>query len=252
VIRYKWIVVLGALAVVGFAVATLPASIVAGRVAKHGVSASSWTGSVWSGTARELTFRGQPLGTAQWSISPWSLLSARLAGHGSLAQPDGNAGADFSMSFSGRADFSNVSLDLPLDSLAFKSLAPKGWTGRVQGRFEKLALQNGWPVAAQGTLDIVDIAAPPSRGGELGGYRLTFPDSSAPTDSNGDVGAEMTDIDGPLRVTGHLRLGGDRSYELQGYVARKGTASTAVDRAIELLGPPDALGRREFGLSGTL
>jgi general secretion pathway protein N len=251
VIRTKWIVVLGVIAVLGFAIATLPASMLAGRVEKHGVSASSWNGSIWSGSARDLAFRGRSLGTARWSISPWSLLSARLTGHGALSQDDGNVEADFSLSFAGRADLANVNIDLPLDSPAFQRLAPRGWTGRVQGHFDTLGLKDGWPVAALGTVDIVDIVAPPPRGGAMGGYRLSFPDPSAPTDTGEDLEAALTDLDGPLSVNGHLRLANDRSYELEGHVSRKGTASTALDRAIEMLGPPDASGRRPFGLSGT-
>ena len=250
--RYKWLVVLGVMAVLGFAVATLPASLVAGRVEKYGVSASSWTGSIWSGAARDLSVRGKVLGSARWSVSPWALLSARVAGHGTLSPDGGNAAANFSVSPSGQAELSNLNVDIPLASLAaFPGLVPQGWTGRVQGRFDALTLAKGWPVSARGTIDIVDIVAPPPRGGAMGGYRIAFPDPSPPGDADGALHALVTEIDGPLAVLGHLRLASDRSYELQGYVSRKGTASTALDRAIEMLGPPDSSGRREFGLSGT-
>jgi len=240
------------LAVLGFAVATLPASIVAGRVEKYGVHASSWTGSIWSGAASDLSLRGRPLGSARWSVSPRSLLSARLSGHGTLAQDGGQAAADFSLATGSRAELRNVILDLPFDTLAaFPGVVPKGWSGRVQGRIDTLTLQKGWPVAARGMIDIVDVAAPPPRGGAVGGYRIEFPDPSAASGSGDALQGLVTDVDGPLTVLGHLRLASDRSYELQGYVSRKGTASTALDRAIEMLGPPDASGRRPFGLSGT-
>jgi hypothetical protein len=248
--RHKGLLALGACAVLGFAIATLPASLVAGRVARHGVEATSWTGTIWSGTAQGLAVRGQALGTAQWSLSPSSLLAARLGGHARLAPQDGRVDTDFSLAFDGDVELRALTLDVPLAAFAgIRGVVPRGWTGRARGHFETLDLQQGWPTGAQGTLELVEIAAPPPRGGPIGSYRLEF---SGDASASGIVTANVTSSGGPLSVEGALELTAGRNYDFQGTVARAGVAATGLDRAIEMLGPPDASGRRSFGFSGTL
>jgi hypothetical protein len=246
--RHKGLIALGTVAVLGFAAATLPASVLGPRMQRYGVSASSWSGSVWNGGASGLAVKGAPLGNARWSISPWSLLRGRASGRAQLQPVDGTASANFVLHLDGRADLSSVRADVPLGWLG--SIAGpryRGWQGRVAAEFETLSLQAGWPVAAQGTLRLQNLAAPPPRGGDIGSYRLVFDAASRAPSLQG----RLSDTGGPLAVTGDLALGPGRSFDLQGFVATRG-ARTPFDAAIRMLGPPDASGRRPFGVSGTL
>ena len=62
----------------------------------------------------------------------------------------------------------------------------------------------------------------------------------------------LRDIDGPLSLQGQARLSSDGSYEFSGTVATHGGASPDLQQALQLLGPPNAQGRYEFSLAGTL
>jgi hypothetical protein len=53
-------------------------------------------------------------------------------------------------------------------------------------------------------------------------------------------------------VTGVLRLSPDGSYELAGSVAPKADADPELARVLQLLGTPDAQGRRAFSIAGTM
>jgi hypothetical protein len=247
--RYNGLIALGVGAVLAFAAATLPASVLGPRMQRYGVTAASWNGSIWNGAASGLSVKGAPLGEARWTLSPWSLLRGSASGHAQLQPSDGAASADFVLHFNGRVDLSRVEADVALPWLS--SLAGpryRGWKGRVAADFETLALQAGWPVAAKGTLRLQKLGAPPPRAGDVGSYQLVF-DAPAPATV---VQGRLSDIDGPLVVTGDLELGANRSFDLQGYVAPRGAARTPFDSAIEMLGPADASGRRPFGVSGTL
>jgi hypothetical protein len=245
--RHKGLLALGVGAVLAFAIATLPASVLGPRMERYGVSASSWAGSIWNGSASGLTVKGAPLGEMSWSISPWSLLRGSASGHAQLQPVGGAARADFVLHLGGRTDLSAVQADLPLSWLsAIAGPRYRGWQGRVGADFESLALQSGWPIAAQGMLRLQNLAAPPPSGGDVGSYQLVF-DAPAPATM---LQGRLSDTGGPLAVTGDLALGSNRSFELQGLVARRGER-TPFDSAIQMLGPPDASGRRPFGVSGT-
>jgi hypothetical protein len=249
--RYKGLVALGVVAVLGFAVATLPASLLGSVVERHGAQAASWRGTVWNGSADSLTLNGIALGSARWAISPWSLATGRLRGRAEMQPPDGSATSDFAVGFGGRAELTNVSANVPVAWLNAVTKAKfGGWDGRVSARFESLVFENGWPVAARGTVALEDLAAPASRGGRIGSYQLVFAGAEPQPDDG--LQGRLTDIDGPLSVLGELSLGRDRSFDLQGSVAKRGTERTPFDQAIPLLGSPDESGRRPFGVSGTL
>jgi general secretion pathway protein N len=53
-------------------------------------------------------------------------------------------------------------------------------------------------------------------------------------------------------VEGQLAVGKDRSFLLEGMVAARGDVPENMRRSLEILGPPDAAGRRPFSVSGTL
>ena len=51
---------------------------------------------------------------------------------------------------------------------------------------------------------------------------------------------------------GRFTLGADRSFLLEGSLAPRGNTPPPLVRSLELLGPPDANGRRPVSISGTL
>ena len=63
--RYKGLIALGVVAVLAFAAATLPASVLAKVAARHGVQAARWTGTVWEGAADDVVGNGASLGAVR-------------------------------------------------------------------------------------------------------------------------------------------------------------------------------------------
>ncbi len=100
--RTGWLVALGVLALLAFALVTLPAGVVAGPLRKAGIEAGAFGGSIWSGRAAALSWRGAAIGDAEWKIAPVRLLTGRIAGHAKLTRTDGSIETDFDLSFSGQ------------------------------------------------------------------------------------------------------------------------------------------------------
>ena len=127
--RTVWLVALGVLALLAFALATLPAGVAAGPLRKAGIDAAAFGGSLWSGRATGMSWRGAAAGDAEWKIAPTRLLMGRIAGHARLRRTDGSVETDFDLSFTGReARFRAVRIELPLAALNALPLGmPKGW-----------------------------------------------------------------------------------------------------------------------------
>jgi general secretion pathway protein N len=247
-----WLIGLGAAALLLFAIVTLPAGLFSGRLERLGVTAASWSGSIWSGAASGLAWRGATLGQLRWTFTPLSLLRGRLGAHVLLERPDGRVEGDVTTGLSGQVMLSNARVDLPVE--AFGSLPvglPKGWRGRLQANIAELRLEKGWPATVRGTIEMDSLTAPPPRNASIGSYHAVLPDPQAAAGTTG-ISARVTDKEGPFAVDGRVTLSPDRSFLLEGTLAPRGDTPPQLRRSLELLGPADATGRRPFSVSGTI
>ena len=126
-------------------------------------------------------------------------------------------------------------------------VVPAGTSGTLQLAIDSARIEGGHLVALQGKIDLqqLHIANPPA---DLGSFELQF----APPGQSAAMVGQLRDLNGPLSVIGVLQLTRSGNYELQGSVAPKPDASADLTQALQLLGPPDAQGRRGFSLAGTL
>jgi general secretion pathway protein N len=257
--RTGWLVALGLLALLAFALVTLPSTVLSGPLGRAGVSASGFGGSVWSGSARGLAWRDAPLGDLTWTLAPLRLLGGRLAGHARLTRTDGSLDTDFDVALTGRdLRFQQAKVDLPIEALNALPLGmPKGWRGRASGAFDEVALQDGRPVALRGALDLDGLVAPPPRSAPLGSFHAVFPHPrpqpslSIPRDP-GNLTAQVADKDGPFSVDAQLTVSPARAFSLEGTLATRGAVSPLLQQSLQMLGPADASGRRQFSVGGTL
>jgi hypothetical protein len=84
----------------------------------------------------------------------------------------------------------------------------------------------------------------------MGSYKATFPAEGA-QDANVLAG-NVVDLGGPLRVAGTLKISPNRSYVLEGLVATQPDAPADITHNLQYLGAPDAQGRRQFSLAGSM
>ena len=257
--RTGWLVALGILALLAFALVTLPANVLSGVLERSGFTASAYGGSIWSGSAQALAWRGAPLGDLRWRLAPLELLGGRLAGHATLTRPDGSLDTRFATSFTGDdIRLAGAKFALPIEALDALPLGmPKGWRGRASGSFAEVHVQQRRPVALRGSLDIDGLVTPPPRNAPLGSFRTVFPHPqpqpslSLPQDP-ANLTAQVRDIDGPFSVDAQITVSRDRNFSLEGTLAPRGPVPPAMQQSLQLLGPADAAGRRQFSVGGSL
>jgi general secretion pathway protein N len=251
--RPWWLIAVGLAAALGIAIVTLPARVLAGQIARLGLESAALAGTVWNGHARGLAWRSAPLGDLRWSLAPGDLLHGRLGADLELTRPDGSLTTHLSVGFGGELRLTGTRATLPVGMLSALPIGtPPNWRGRLSGQFEEIVIAGGWPTVLRGTLDMDGLIAPPPRNISIGSYRVEIPDPQATATDARQLTARVSDKEGPFSFEGRFTLGADRSFLLEGSLAPRGNTPAPLVRSLELLGPPDANGRRPVSVSGTL
>lgn len=243
------LVALGVGAFVIFALATLPANIVLSRLESAGIHAGGVSGTIWNGRAQVLQLQGVNIGSVEWKLHALALFTAHANADVKVTRADGFAQTQLSASPGGTIRLQALAASLPLSALPASTL-PGGWTGTLNGRIADLTLDNGWPTRVDGTLDVMDLTGPARRPANMGSYRVVFD----PAASTAEVlrGAVTDAGDGPLQISGNVELKSDHSYVVDALVATRPNAPRDLVSSLEYLGPPDAQGRRQFSMAGTM
>lgn len=247
----SWIA-LGAGAYLAFVLATFPASVAYRWLAPPSLSLIGVDGTVWSGRAAFGSVSGLALRDVAWRLTPWRLLLGTAGGRAEARLADGFAATEFS------AGLRRVALRGLQASTSLPVLQPllpvDGMFGLASLSFERLELERGWPVRADGQIRLQQLEVTPlmpTAGGELielGDYEIVF------VDGGGDaIEAEIRDAGGPLEVAATLMVDRARAYVLEGTVRPRPSASALLVQGLDLMtGEPDAAGRRALGLTGSL
>ena len=125
------------------------------------------------------------------------------------------------------------------------------------GRWRSALLTVLWPTAIRGSLEMDGLVAPPPRNAPVGSFHVVFPHPrpqpslSVPEDP-ANLTAQVTDKQGPFSVEGQLVLSRSRNFAFEGTLVPRGPVPPAMERSLQLLGPADAAGRRQFSVGGTL
>ncbi|HMN43291.1 MAG TPA: type II secretion system protein N [Povalibacter sp.] len=242
-----WLMVaLGVAAYLVFALVTVPASVVASFL-PPGVVAAGTEGTAWNGRAATVVVGGAPIGSITWKLHALPLLALKLKADVKVTRSDGFLQATVATSGGEDLSLTQFTGSLPLASLPPGAM-PGGWTGTLNMRLARLDLTNGWPVGADGTLEVIDLVGPARKPVGMGSYKIIFP----PELTGNELVGALSDMGGPLEIAGNVRLSANRSYLIEGSVATRPEASQSMTDSLQILGTPDAQGRRPFSLSGTM
>jgi general secretion pathway protein N len=247
--KNNWpLVAVGIAAFVIFALVTLPARVVIPRVQPEGLTLAGLDGSIWNGSAEAMQVGGVHIGSLTWKLNPLSLLTMQVAADIKLKRTDGFAQGGVRLG-KDRVQLNDFSASLPFSVLPAQ-VVPRGWTGTINARLSELTLVDQWPVSANGTIDLVNLSRVTDRPVNMGSYRATFPQE---TNDVGTLVGSIEDVEGVVQIAGKIALkAADRSYVVDGLVSAKPDAPSDVTRTLEFLGPPDAQGRRQVSLAGTM
>lgn len=220
------------------------------RVAYHwfappGVALSGIDGTVWHGTAHAGQTGGLYLRNLSWRMHPAALLTGRI-GYG--LEADASSGfltTNVALGLGGGAALTDLNASLSLESLQQFVRMP-GLGGALTLRFDRLDLEDGLPVVAEGTAEIANLRAPLVHRGSIGGFRAEFLTQDA------GIVASIEDTDASIDLAGSLTIAADRTYQFIGKVAPTGKTPAELREQMAYLGTPDDRGQFDVRLEGQL
>lgn len=221
---------LGLLAYFLFAVISFPARLALDWFAPDEIISSNVNGTVWSGHAELIITPHARLADTSWSARPLSLLTGKLSYQLSSTIAGGAIETRLSISPGGSMVLKNLTGVVALSSLP--GIVPPGTIdGRLGLDFVRLKITDQWPIDAEGTLDIVNLAVMNPVVESLGNFEVVFNGAS-------ESGLEglISNLDGPLDVSGTLSLPGDKQWQLNGNIKPTSSASTNIIQGLTFLG----------------
>ncbi len=227
------------------AVAFFPAQTAYRWFAPPGIVLSGISGSIWQGTASEAMVNGAYLRNLKWRAAPLALAKGRFQVDVEARPGAGLLESRISVGATGRVAFTDLQGSLPLETLE-KPLGIGGLRGSATLRFDRLALRDGLPVAADGVLTVSDLVLPPVDRASLGGYRAEF------FTRDSGITASVEDTDGVVDIAGSFELQADRNYRFLAQLATKPSTPASLRQQLQFLGSPNERGQRELRLEGRL
>jgi general secretion pathway protein N len=241
----KTLVAVGLLTFVAAFASRFPARVAYNWFAPPAVQLSGLQGSVWSGSATEMSIAGLYLRDLKWHLRPLRLFTGKLAASVEASPSSGFVEADVAAGLGGDIMLTNVNGSLPLADFASIAGVP-GLSGSASVQLARLGLRDGLPVVAEGTLNVADLVAPMVDASSIGGYRAEF-------FTNDDaVVASVEDVNGVFDLAGSLTVTADRNYQFIGKVAATPTTSEKLRGQLRFLGTPNDRGQHDIRLEGQL
>ncbi|MGI9238853.1 MAG: type II secretion system protein N [Woeseiaceae bacterium] len=226
-------------------VAMFPARVAYRWIAPEGISASGIQGTAWRGSAEAVSAQDVFISDVSWKIKPLHLLIGQAKYHVKGSPVSGFVEADVGVGIGGTLAVSDLTASLPLNPFA-KAFNVRGLQGDASLQFERIELQEGLPVTADGTVRVSKLVTPRLSRDTIGGYEAEF------FSRDDGIAATIEDTDGVLDLAGSLEVKEDGSYQFLGKVVAKPQAPAGLKRQIENLGSADERGQREIRVEGVL
>lgn len=244
-------VLLGLASFLIFLALLAPATLLADQFGQRlsGFSAQAVEGSASRGSMSGVHWHGLRIDRLSWRWRPLALLAGRLEFSLRSDDPELMLTGDAAFGFNRRLQFRQLVGQLPVGRLGQLAASNKLPVDGVVA-FDLPALElnaSGWPLAAQGAVQLLNLRALLGQPLNLGDYRLQV----EPAGADG-IRGQLKDANAPLALDGTLNLTPDGRYRLNGQVALRETGNAALRQALSLLGPPGGDGRWTLNFSGAL
>lgn len=230
-------------------VALTPAAVAYRWLAPDSVRMTGVSGTIWAGNARLGSVEVFGFQDLKWDLKPSRLLLGNLAAQVSMKLGEGFLEGDVASGLTGRS-FSAADLKGSGSLANFKDALPiAGIDGILNLDLKSLAVSNGIPTKAEGTIRIGRLSVAMAGSDVLGDYQVSF-DESLPEEG---IAGRIKDLGtGPFEVAGSLIVKADGNFTLQGTVKARPSAPAHLQGMLTYLGPQAANGSHNFELSGSL
>ena len=228
-------------------VATAPARLVSiflpGNVSLDGLS-----GTLWTGSARQLVLNNAAAGELEWEVKPSQLLTGRLGLKFESQLPDGSISGNAAISLGGSIYLDSVKGSMPLGYIT-TDFPPGMLDGRVSLIFEEAIFENEWPTRLKGVLAVGNLVQNIPKPTPLGTFSVTFDGEQG---EDGSVKGVIETRSGALQVDGLLTLNSNRSFVMDSMVRAKAETPDDLKGMLPLIGEQEPDGGYPLRYTGKL
>jgi len=214
--KIRYLLLIGLLAFIGFAVANIPAQTAYQYFAQHyqnnaqqqPVYLNGIHGTIWSGQAKTAITPNLALRNVEWTFQPTSLLALSLGYHVTGQSNNGMLESDVDFGY-GQANFTELRTVLPLSDINAPALLfVKGMLdGDINLNLDTLTLGQQRPTYIMGRTALVNLRT--TQGDSLGDAKIDWV-----TKDDQTIVGEVSDDNGALELSGQIRLQPDNLYNL--------------------------------------
>lgn len=245
-----WIIGVGVGSFFVFLFAMLPARLLSAFVPAGTAQIVGLTGTLWHGNAQTINAAGLQFRDTDFEISPLGLLAGRLSLSFDGDWGTGYARGDVSVGLTGSLSVHNLEAAGPLAPV-LQMMNLQGNSGELSIRIDTLEIIDDWPRNIIGFVRVgnLPLSMIGVSGGVSGNYELRFDVPEVAAD--GSILGELTDLGGPLQITGVIRLSKPRNYSVDANIKPRPDAPNDLKQGLMLIGAPEPDGSREFVMTGS-
>ncbi|NOY61985.1 MAG: type II secretion system protein N [Gammaproteobacteria bacterium] len=204
-------------------------------------------GSIWRGTAETIVFGDARLHKVSWKAHPLALLIGDASVAITAKTNNGNISATVNVGLDKTITIEELHITMPASDLqTLSSAIPLDLHGHINADLETLTLDNGYLVAAQGTIRWDSAAVTAIRKTKLDDLSLLL------STEDEQVIGKLTSKGQRLRAKADITLENNGNYTLNGIFSATNRNNRQLEQSLRILGHRGKDGRYHVNKSGTL
>ena len=222
-----------------------PAITVINSINKNNLKVNGVNGTVWKGSASEISSNEIYLRQTKWRIIPSELLKGNLTFDISTYPYNGQLKFNLILDFMNNLSATDIKGNFPNDILEI--IAPfLGVSSEINMNIKSLSLSNKDINQLEGQILLNNLVMKGISNRVLGSYKIDL------FERNGEIYGSIDDISGEVDIAATMSLTLSGKYIIDGAVSAKQNTSNQVRTILSFLGAENENGQRSFRFEGEI
>ena len=222
-----------------------PAITAINSINKNNLKVNGVNGTVWKGSASEISSNEIYLRQTKWKIAPSELLKGNLTFDISTYPFNGQLKFNLILDLMNNLSATDIKGNFPNDTLEI--IAPfLGVSSEIDMNIKSLSLNNKGINQLEGQILLNNLVMKGISNRVLGSYKIDL------FDRNGEIYGSIDDVSGEVDIAATMSLTLSGKYIIDGAVSEKQNTSNQVRTILSFLGAENENGQRSFRFEGEI
>ena len=222
-----------------------PAITAINSINKNNLKVNGVNGTVWKGSASEISSNEIYLRQTKWKIVPSELLKGNLTFDISTYPFNGQLKFNLNLDIMNNLSATDIKGNFPNDTLEI--IAPfLGVSSEIDMNIKSLSLNNKGINQLEGQILLNNLVMKGISNSVLGSYKIDL------YERNGEIYGSIDDVSGEVDIAATMSLTLSGKYFIDGAVSEKQNTSNQVRTILSFLGAQNENGQRSFRFEGEI